>query len=158
MITVWIDADSCPAPVRNYAERRTEQIDIRLKFVANRGLTVKKSDKIEFIVSRPGKDSADNIIYENVQDNDLVITRDLLFADRLVRRHIAVMNDSGTVFSAEDMEILLAERELSLQLAEAGIVKKTRRKHNPGNMERFRANFDRMTGKLLDAAQSGYST
>ena len=53
-------------------------------------------------------------------DNDIVVTRDIPFAARLVEKNIVVMNDRGLIFSKENIEDKLREREFSLNLAGIG--------------------------------------
>lgn len=55
--------------------------------------------------------------------SDIVITRDLLLAKRLVQKNTACINDRGTEFTAKNIERLLKEREEDLLYVSMGLVK-----------------------------------
>ena len=56
------------------------------------------------ILAENTKDSADNIIFENITEKDIAITRDILLAERLVQKNIKTINDRGTYFSKENIK------------------------------------------------------
>lgn len=58
-----------------------------------------------------------------INGSDLVITRDLLLAERLVMKNTACMNDRGTIFSGKNIKALLKERENDLMYVSMGLVK-----------------------------------
>lgn len=119
MTKIWVDADSCPSIIRNYLIKLTESGKIELNFVANKIISEEKNS-IRMIVCESGKDSADNYIYENAEKNDLVITRDILFAARLVDKKITVINDRGTCFTVDNIQKRLEDREYDMQMAQLG--------------------------------------
>lgn len=55
--------------------------------------------------------------------SDIVITRDLLLAKRLVDKNTACINDRGTEFTAKNIARLLKEREEDLLYVSMGLVK-----------------------------------
>lgn len=55
--------------------------------------------------------------------SDLVITRDLLLAARLVQKKVLCMNDKGVFFTSKNIEKLLKEREEDLAYVSMGLVK-----------------------------------
>ena len=117
---VWVDADSFPARARAFLVELAVSKSVRVVFVANRD--IKTNNKtVQMIVCQKEKDSADNYIFENAGANDIVVTRDLLFAERLVSKKITVMNDRGVVFTRESIADKLREREFSLNLSEIGL-------------------------------------
>jgi len=120
---VWIDADSCPLLVRNYVIKHSAKINIPVTFVANKKISCTEAFPYEMIVTEEKKDSADNYILEHAEKNELVITRDLLFADKLLQKEITAINDRGTLFTREIINKHLEDREFDLQLAEIGLVK-----------------------------------
>mgnify|MGYP003316870471 CR=1 FL=1 len=87
---IWIDADSCPTLVRNHVTKIAEKMNINVYFVANK--EIKSENKYQMIICENTKDAADNSIFEHVQSKDLVITRDIVFADRLVSKKITTIN------------------------------------------------------------------
>lgn len=101
------------------------------------------------IICQTEKDAADNYIFEHVKDNDLVITRDIIFADRLVEKGIAAINDRGTAFTKENIKDLLSDRDFDFALFEAGVVKRTKDGYSKKDFEKFANCFDRVLNKLL---------
>ena len=81
MIKVWIDADSFPTLLKNFILEYAEKNYLEIIFVANKPI---KSDKQNFkmILAENTKDSADNIIFENITEKDIAITRDILLANQ----------------------------------------------------------------------------
>ena len=121
-LTIWVDADSCPSLVRNHTVKMGNKLDIKVIFAANKTISC-DTGKFEMIVCDTEKDAADNYIFENCKAGDLVITRDIVFADRLVEKGICCINDRGTEFTPEMIKERLSTRNFDLQLAEIGLVK-----------------------------------
>ncbi len=103
------------------------------------------------IVTDNSKDSADNYIFEHVTEGtltspspDLVITRDIVFADRLVTKGVHVINDRGTEFTREIIKERLSERDFNLQLAGLGLSKKYNEGYDAKKFEKFCNCFDRV--------------
>lgn len=78
--------------------------------------------------------------------SDLVITRDLLLAKRLVEKNTACINDRGTEFSNANIDRLLKEREEDLQYVAMGLVKHA--KGSGYNKKEFAA-FANSFGKII---------
>lgn len=120
---IWIDADSCPLLVRNHSVKMAAKYNLSISFVANKNISCDENNPFEMIICTEEKDAADNYIFEHATSEDLVITRDIIFADRLVSKGIPCINDRGTIFNPNNIKKLLAERDFNLNLAEIGLVK-----------------------------------
>ncbi len=118
--TIWIDADSCPAQVRRHAARYAANHAMKSVFVANRKITCAES-QAEFVVCAQEKDAADTYILQRAALNDIVITRDILLAAKLVERGISAINDRGTAFNKDNIRNRLSDRAFDLQLAQIGL-------------------------------------
>ncbi|MBQ5998624.1 MAG: DUF188 domain-containing protein [Treponema sp.] len=147
MTHIWIDADSCPSKIRNYVVNYSKQKNIEVIFVANKPFAT-VSNEFKMIVCDETKDSADNYIFENAGNKDLVITRDILFASRLVERRIKAINDRGTSFTIDNIKNRLEDREFDLQLAQLGFGgnKKT---YGEKEFSKFKKCFEKEIEKLL---------
>lgn len=145
---IWIDADSCPLPVRNHCTKTAAKYNLDINFVANKSISC-DFNNYKMIVTDSIKDSADNYILENAAENDLVITRDILFASRLVEKHITVINDRGTEFTGENIRELLSEREYNYNLAQIGLVKHYKEGYDKKKFEKFANCFDKVLTRLL---------
>lgn len=127
MFSVWIDADSCPKRVREYVFRYTQKYAVPLAFVANRDIPLpaefdgQNQQTCSMIVCEPTEQAADDYIFAHCQKDDIVITRDIPFAARLLEKSVLVMNDRGTIFTKETIGERLSERNFMLNLATIGL-------------------------------------
>lgn len=123
--TVFIDADSCPSLVREIIFKKASERKFSVCFAANRQIPVPYEPDFPFSmqVCPKGKDSADNYIISGIHEGDIAVTRDLLLAQRLIQKEMTVMNDRGTLFSRENIQDFMEERELSLQMESLGLKK-----------------------------------
>lgn len=149
LFTIWIDADSCPALVRNHAIKIAHKLDLNIILVANKNIHCKTDFAYEMKICSAQKDAADNYILQNAASNDLVITRDIVFASKLVEKNITSINDRGTVFNSENIAKLLSERNFNLQLAEIGLVKHFNNGYDKKLFSLFANAFDREINRLL---------
>lgn len=147
-VRIWIDADSCPVPVRNHAVKTAAKLGLTIFFVANKQIPCDFSP-YEMIICKNEKDAADSYILEHASENDLVITRDIVFADRLVEKNISAINDRGTAFTKENIKDLLSDRDFDFALFQAGVVKRTKDGYDKKDFEKFANCFDRVLHKLI---------
>lgn len=147
-VRIWIDADSCPVPVRNHAVKTAAKLDLTIFFVANKQIPCDFSP-YEMIICKNEKDAADSYILEHASENDLVITRDIVFANRLVKKNIPAINDRGTAFTKENIKDLLSDRDFDFALFQAGVVKRTKDGYDKKDFEKFANCFDRVLHKLI---------
>ncbi|MCQ2589631.1 MAG: DUF188 domain-containing protein [Treponema sp.] len=146
---IWIDADSCPVLVREHVAKMGSRLSLKVIFVANKKIPNNTSFPVEMIVCNDSKDAADNYIFENAGEKDLVITRDIVFADRLVSKGIACINDRGTIFNKENIKSLLADRDFDLQLVEMGLSKHYKEGYDKKKFAAFANSFDKVIFNLI---------
>ena len=118
---IWIDADSCPAQVRTILVRAADREKIPLKFVANRKIPFQKSAYAEMIVVGNAPGAADNFIRRTVEGGDMVITRDIPFAARLLEEGVVVLNDRGERFTPNEIREKLSLRDLMEEMRHSGL-------------------------------------
>lgn len=141
---IWIDADSCPALVRNYLVRMGAKYKLKVIFVANKQIPCDEKLPFEMIICKEEKDSTDNYIFDKVLPEDIVITRDIVFADRLVSKNIKCINDRGTIFNPQNIKELLSDRDFDLNLSEMGLVKHYNEGYNKKKFAAFANSFDKV--------------
>lgn len=146
---IWIDADSCPSLVRNHTIKIAAKDNVKVFLVANKEIPCSKEYPYSMIICNTEKDAADNYIYDNANINDLVITRDIVFADRLVDKQITTINDRGTIFTKENVKELLSSRNFDLQLANCGLVKHYNEGYDKKKFAAFANSFDKVYHQLL---------
>lgn len=146
---IFIDADSCPSLVREHAVKMSKKYNLKISFVANKPIPCETPEFVEMIICEQNKDAADNYIFEHAGFEDLVITRDIVFADRLVTKGVPCINDRGAIFNKENIKELLAERDFNLNLSEIGLVKHYNEGYNKKKFAAFANSFDKAISKIF---------
>lgn len=147
---IWVDADSCPRMVKEYLVTYSEKLQLPIFFVANRPITFQNHNPLlKMIVCSKESQAADDYITENVSKYDIVITRDIPFAERLVNKNIKVVNDRGTVFSTENIKERLSERDFSYNLNIIGLGGYKKNTYSKKEFGDFANCFDREIHRLI---------
>lgn len=150
--SIWVDADSCPVQVRNLVIKFALRLDIPTFFVANREIPLaysKKNPKIKMIVTENTEGAADDYIVEQTAPCDLVITRDIPLAAKLVEKGISTINDRGCLFTTETIREQLSIRNFNYNLAKMGIQPDRIGSFNKKNLNDFANCLDRELQKKL---------
>ena len=141
---IWVDADSCPLLVRNHTIKTAAQNNIPVSLIANKEIKCDQTYPFEMIITDSTKDSADNYILEHANPGDLVITKDIVFADKLLQKEIIVINDRGTLFTKEIIKSRLEDRDFDMQLASIGLVKHFHEGYGKEKFAAFKECFSRI--------------
>lgn len=149
-MAIWIDADSCPALLRDFIIKIAKQKSIIVSLVANREI-LQEADNIKMIICDKEKDAADNYILQHAQKNDIIITRDILFAAKLVEKNITVLNDRGFSFNKDNIQERLMERNLSLNLSEIGFGGNKKNQYSQNELKKFTRTFEYELQKHITA-------
>lgn len=120
-MTIWVDADSCPVPVRELICRSGKRLSLPVVYVANRDIPRDDDYPVTMVLADSTPDAADDHIVEHAVYGDLVITRDIPLANRLVDNNIRVINDRGTVYTPENISERLSMRNFMLELYSNGM-------------------------------------
>jgi len=120
MLHVFIDADACPVKQEIYRVASRYGLDVTL--VANTWMRVPDDPRVKMKVVSDGFDAADDWIVENVQSHDIVITADILLAERCLKKTARVIGTSGKPFSEDSIGQTVATRNLLAELREAGVM------------------------------------
>ena len=147
--SIWVDADSCPTEVRNIIIRFAKRLEIQTTFVANREISIPQNPIFKMIVTEATQDAADNYIVSNADTKDLVITRDIPLADRLVEKDIVTINDRGLVFTRENIKEKLSIRNFNFNLYTNGIISEKTGRFGKKELNDFSNCFDREIQKKL---------
>ena len=146
---ILIDADSCPRDVRSLVIRRTANLGLKTVFVANRKIPGANGRGVIMEICSAAQGAADNRIVELADSGDLVISRDIPLAQRLVEEGITVMNDRGRVFSRENIGELLSLRNFTVELAESGIPVERIPGYGKKELKIFADSLDRLLTRLI---------
>lgn len=94
---IYIDADGCPVKEETY--KVASRYKMKVFVVANQYLNVPLDPLIEMCVADAGFDAADDWIVERVTDRDIVITADILLAERCLKKKARVLGPKGEEFT-----------------------------------------------------------
>lgn len=120
-MTLWIDADACPRPVRDVVVRAARRRQIELVLVANSAQQLPPGPGVRQVVVPSGADVADQYIIDHARPGDLVVTADIPLAAGLVERQIVAINPRGVIYDASNVGERLAVRNLMDELRGAGL-------------------------------------
>lgn len=118
MIQIYIDADACPVKEETY--KVAARYKIKTYVVANKYQNVPLDPLIEMKVVSGDFDAADDWIVEQVTNKDIVITSDILLADRCVKKQARVLGAKGVEFTEDNIGSAVANRELMQNLRHMG--------------------------------------
>ena len=146
---IWVDGDSCPQSVREMITRTGKRLGLRVFFVANRVIPFEENALFSMIVCPAESGAADDYIFLNASEADIVVTRDIPLAMRLVEKGLVVLNDRGTVFDEKNIRDRLAVRNLNLHLAEMGIIGEKTSRFGKKEVSAFANALDREVQKKI---------
>ena len=118
MLKIYIDADGCA--VKDEVYKVAGRYQLKVLVVANQYLNVPVDPNIEMQVVSGGFDAADDWIAETIEENDILITSDLLLAERAIKRQARVLGPKGRELDEENIGSALASRELASHLRDLG--------------------------------------
>ena len=148
-IKIWVDADGCPNAVKEILFRAANRAKIPIILVANRYLTIPKSNYIKIITVPSGFDQADNEIVKQLHEGDLVITSDIPLASQVIDKKGHVLTPSGQELSKENINYRLSIRNFMDSLRSSGVETKGDQKFSQSDRKNFADNFDRILHHLI---------
>lgn len=153
-LRIFVDADSFPSQARDLVVRMVEKRNFYTIFVANRPIPVRKNPHVQTILVEQGKDVADNQICSQVTQKDIVLTRDILLAERIAAQNIVVINHIGQIFDKENIRERRSYRDFSFTAHTSGVVTAAPVKGVYGKKEltQLANSLDRMMTYVLKAS------
>lgn len=148
---IWVDADACPAVIRDILFRAAERVQIPLTLVANQPLSTPPSRVIRSVRVGSGFDVADSYIAERVQPGDLVITADIPLAAAVVERGGQALSPRGEPFTAETVRERLALRDFMTGLRDSGVQTGGLAALSPRDRQAFANQLDRLLARRRPA-------
>ena len=120
-IRILIDADACP--VKDEVYRVAWRRGVPVKVVSNMALRVPDHPLVERVVVSAKFDAADDWIADQADEKTVVITGDILLADRCLKKGACVIGHNGKPFTAASIGGAIATRAImaDLRVAADGI-------------------------------------
>jgi uncharacterized protein YaiI (UPF0178 family) len=144
---IWVDADACPAVIRDILFRAADRARMRVTLVANQPVKRAVSPYIHFVQVPAGFNVADARIVEMMEPRDLVITADVPLAAAVIEKGGVALDPRGTLYTAENVRERLSLRNFMDELRGSGV--NTGGPASLGNRERqlFANQLDRWLAK-----------
>jgi uncharacterized protein len=118
---IWVDADACPALIKEILYRAANRVQLPLTLVANQMLRVPPSPWIRALQVPAGFDAADARIVQAVVAGDLVITADVPLAAQVVAKGAFALDPRGEFLNADNIQERLALRNFMDGLRSSGV-------------------------------------
>jgi len=112
---IWVDADACPAAVKEILFRAAQRVRVTLTLVANQPLRTPPSPYIRTIRVAAGFDVADRRIVELLEPGDLVVTADIPLAAAAVDKGATALDPRGELYTPDNVRERLAMRDFILE-------------------------------------------
>jgi uncharacterized protein YaiI (UPF0178 family) len=119
-IQILIDADACPVKEEVYRVAYRREVPVRV--VSNSYLRVPDHPLIERMVVSDKFDAADDWIVEQADERTVVITGDILLADRCLKKGATVLGHNGKPFTSASIGSAIATRAIMADLRAGGDV------------------------------------
>jgi uncharacterized protein YaiI (UPF0178 family) len=118
---IWVDADACPAVIKDILYRVAERTQIQVTLVANQLLRVPGSKFIRSVQVPSGADVADAEIVARVNPGDLVVTGDIPLAAQVLEKGGFALNPRGDFYTKDTIAQQLTMRAFMEELRSGGV-------------------------------------
>jgi len=117
-IRILVDADACP--VKDEIYRVAERLGVPVSVVSNSYFRVPRHSLITRVTVGDGFDAADDWIAERSDSGAVVITSDILLADRCLKVGATVLAPTGKPFTSASIGSAIATRAIMADLRAGG--------------------------------------
>jgi uncharacterized protein YaiI (UPF0178 family) len=149
---IWVDADACPAVIKDILYRAAERRAIPLTLVANKPLRTPRSKFIRTIHVARGFDVADAEIGARLAPGDLVITADIPLAAEVIERGGHALNPRGELYTQDNIRESLALRNFLEEQRAHGVYAAGRAPLDATDRKRFADQLDRFLARRARGA------
>lgn len=118
---IWVDADACPAVIKEILFRAADRTKIQVTLVANHSMRVPPSRHVTLLQVTQGFDVADAEIAKRLGPGDLVITADIPLAAEVLEKGGQALSPRGELYSGEDIKARLTMRDFMDTMRASGV-------------------------------------
>ena len=144
---VWVDADACPAVVRDILFRAAKRTGIEMTLVANQAINVPAARNIRTLQVASGFDVADKEIVNRVETGDLVITSDIPLAADVIEKGGIALSPRGELHSADNIRARLNMRDFMDTMRASGVQTGGPPPFGQADRQNFANHLDRILAK-----------
>jgi uncharacterized protein YaiI (UPF0178 family) len=121
-MTLWIDADAAPQPVKEICFRASDRLALQTILVANQRLPIPAGyAHVSAVRVDGGPDVADRYIAEHAALGDVAVTADIPLAALLVPKGVVVLDPRGDEYTPEIIGERLSVRNFMDGLRSSGV-------------------------------------
>jgi uncharacterized protein YaiI (UPF0178 family) len=118
---IWVDADACPAVIKEILFRAAERTGVRVTLVANHVMRIPALKNVRFFQVTHGFDIADSEIIKRLAPGDLVITSDIPLAAEAIENKAQALSPRGELFTTDNIRARLTMRDFMESLRSTGV-------------------------------------
>ena len=118
---IWVDADACPAVIKEILYRVAERLQLNVTLVANQLMRVPASRFVRAVQVPSGCDVADAEIVRLLAPGDLVVTGDIPLAADVLARGAYALNPRGEFYTDDNIAQQLTMRKFMDELRGSGV-------------------------------------
>lgn len=144
---IWVDADACPAVIKEILYRAANRAQVPLTLIANQMLRVPPSPWIQALQVPSGFDVADRRIVQESEAGDLVITADVPLAAQVIAKGAVVIDPRGELLNAHNIQERLTMRNFMEGLRSSGVETGGPAALSSADRQAFANQFDRLLAK-----------
>jgi uncharacterized protein len=121
MMQIWVDADACPAVIKDILYRVADRLQLNVTLVANQLMRVPASRFIRSVQVPAGPDVADAEIVRLLAPGDLVVTGDIPLASDVLEKGGFALNPRGEFYTNDNIAQMLTMRKFMDELRGSGV-------------------------------------
>lgn len=152
-IRILIDADACPVKEETY--KVSARYKVPVVVVSNQIIRIPQSPLISRQIVSDAFDAADDWIAENCDKGSIVITADILLADRCLKAGSEVLAPNGKPFTPASIGGAIATRAIMADLRAGGDQIGGPPPFSKQDRSRYLSALDQVVTRLVRAAQTG---
>ncbi|MEW7007286.1 YaiI/YqxD family protein [Lentilitoribacter sp. EG35] len=118
MIHILVDADACPVKEEIY--KVAERYQIPAQVVSNSHFRIPDDPLFKRVVVSDKFDAADDYIADEANEYSIVITSDILLAERSIEKRATVLSPTGKPFTENSIGMAVATRSIMADLRAGG--------------------------------------
>jgi uncharacterized protein YaiI (UPF0178 family) len=149
-VTLYVDADACP--VKDECYRVAQRYGVKVFVVANSFIRTPPDPLVERVIVSGSFDAADDWIAERADALSIVVTADILLAERCIKSGATVLASTGKPFTRDSIGMAVAQRALMADLRAMGEVSGGPKPMEKSDRSRFLSALDTAMVKLQRAA------
>lgn len=148
---IWVDADACPAVIKEILFRAAQRTGLPLTLVANHAMRIPNQAGVDFILVPAGADVADNEIVQRMEAGDIVVTADIPLAAQVVEKKALALNPRGELYTEDNIRERLNIRDFMESLRNSGIETGGPSALNRNDRNRFANQLDKLLQQQLNS-------